>query len=279
MKTSHAILTTTHVDRHGDRMTLAALEHALDEINNRKWIPLTYEHDPRIPPFGRVVRAQIRQLNDGEYGLEGELEIFEPGDELPLADEDRELAAFSMEPNGLKILFDRQFLSTEDQLDIAEIARLLEVSPEQEFKKSIDPIAVLTICACFIASQIATGFLNRLGEEGYNRFRSRLKSIISRRIKLQAETLFRLVLIVQESDRNVQVEIIASQPTELEIDQIFTKQTGVLDSVLPSLIADQSLRRLVLEFKDNRLIVCFGVRKDAVTLYPRINTQQEESNQ
>jgi hypothetical protein len=39
-------------------------------------IPINIEHDPTMPPVGRVVGARLRELPDGELLLEGEEELF-----------------------------------------------------------------------------------------------------------------------------------------------------------------------------------------------------------
>jgi hypothetical protein len=44
------------------------------------YLPMWNNHDPRIPPFGRVVAAEVRQLSDGECAVEAEIEVFEEGD-------------------------------------------------------------------------------------------------------------------------------------------------------------------------------------------------------
>ena len=43
------------------------------------YLPFISEHDPRCPPFGRVINAKIVALPDGEHAIEAEIEVFEPG--------------------------------------------------------------------------------------------------------------------------------------------------------------------------------------------------------
>lgn len=58
MKYHKAITLTTHVDRHGDHFTREALVSMVDQID-KHYIPVNIEHDPRIPPQGRVVGAEV----------------------------------------------------------------------------------------------------------------------------------------------------------------------------------------------------------------------------
>lgn len=52
------IMTTTHVDLHGDRMSLSVLESLASQIKER-YLPININHDIRIPPVGRVVDAEV----------------------------------------------------------------------------------------------------------------------------------------------------------------------------------------------------------------------------
>src|SRR5258708_6141776 len=93
MRTQKAILTTTHVDSHFEKMSFSALESIVDLIN-RCHSPFVVEHDPRIPPIGRVLDARIKQLEDGEYGVEATIEMYEQGEEIPIIDDWNLLSLF-----------------------------------------------------------------------------------------------------------------------------------------------------------------------------------------
>ena len=69
MKTLTARVVTTHVDRHGDVVTLAALEDMVEQVK-AAYIPMFIEHDPRIPPQGRVTSAEITPRGDGEFAID-----------------------------------------------------------------------------------------------------------------------------------------------------------------------------------------------------------------
>lgn len=166
MERIKAVLTTTHVDEHGDKMTLSALESLIDQIRT-EYIPVGLEHDPRIRPFGRVVAANIKPLGDDEFAVEGEIELFEPGDEIPLVDEDRQIPIHTYSADSVEIRFDRGFADESDRRLIRQIADLFHSKPQQEVKKALDPLTVLTIGGAFVLGGIAQGFLSRLGQDSY----------------------------------------------------------------------------------------------------------------
>lgn len=129
---------------------------------NKQYIPMGIEHDPRIPPQGRLVSAKVVKLEDGEYGVEGVGEIFEPGDSYELKDDGREIPLHRQDADNLHIQFDRNYRDRDDQDIINELGRIFGSEPQEEITKSIDPINILTICGAFVLGGIATGFLENL---------------------------------------------------------------------------------------------------------------------
>ncbi len=68
-------VTTTLVNRLGYKLKRRDLEQILEGTADR---PFFYVgHDIDEPPVGKVVKAEIRQLEDGEYGLWEEIELFD----------------------------------------------------------------------------------------------------------------------------------------------------------------------------------------------------------
>lgn len=69
---------TTHIDRHNCRITKEALENAAKDINEGTYaVGLGIEHDSTIMPIGKVINGKMVRLEDGEYALEIEQELFE----------------------------------------------------------------------------------------------------------------------------------------------------------------------------------------------------------
>jgi hypothetical protein len=77
---------TTHIDRHNERMTLQALESMARQINSERKPILTVEHDTTLPPIGKMLRAWIEPMEDGEFKLLIEQEIFEKEEHIILVD-------------------------------------------------------------------------------------------------------------------------------------------------------------------------------------------------
>lgn len=69
---------TTHVDRHNCRISKGALESAAKDINEGTYaVGVGIEHDSTIMPIGKVINGKMIRLEDGEYALEIEQELFQ----------------------------------------------------------------------------------------------------------------------------------------------------------------------------------------------------------
>ena len=164
MKHFKGIIGTSHVDAHNVVISVEALRDLVEQIKNN-YIPMGTEHDPRIPPRGRFVSARIVTLEDGEYGVEGIGEIFEPGDSFELRNDGREIPLLRQEDGNLHIAFDRSYRDQEDQDIINEIARLFASKPQEQIKKALEPISILIIGGVFVLGGIASGFLGNVGAD------------------------------------------------------------------------------------------------------------------
>ena len=71
------IAATTQVDAHNTRIALEALENAAESIVHGNSVPsVGVEHDPTIIPIGKVVNAYVEKINDSDYGLYCEQDMF-----------------------------------------------------------------------------------------------------------------------------------------------------------------------------------------------------------
>ncbi len=69
---------TTHIDRHNCRITKEVLEDMAKDITDGVCaVGMGVEHNLAVMPIGKVLNGKIIELEDGEYALEIEQEIFE----------------------------------------------------------------------------------------------------------------------------------------------------------------------------------------------------------
>lgn len=80
MKITTGIASTTHIDRHNERMAKSALEGMAEQIK-KKFIPQLIEHDPN-QHIGVILYGEVFQLKDGEYALGIVSGLFETNKEI-----------------------------------------------------------------------------------------------------------------------------------------------------------------------------------------------------
>jgi len=144
-------------------MALSALEGMLEQTKS-DIVPMLWNHDPRIPPIGRLLSGRIDKLPDGEFAFVGTSDLFEPDDEIPLIDDGREIPIRIPEA-PVEVIFDRSYMSTEDQEDIDFIARTTGGGKQEAGKKALEPLSILAIVGIYLLGRFAEGLLQKVGED------------------------------------------------------------------------------------------------------------------
>lgn len=267
MKKIEMTLATSHLDDHGQILTLNALKSLVNQVNSSV-IPLGVEHDPRVAPIGRILSARLTQLEDGHYAVAADAEVFEVGDKIPLR-ETGEIPLRSAKSEALQLSFDRAFLDEESQLAVREIESIFGSPAIPEEKKSLDPLAVLTIIGAFTLGGIASGFLKKLGEDAYDGIKSHLKNLMTRKKESVEEVLLVFAFRTEFKGHAVEADVILSNPSPNEIDGFLSNGLTQLDPLLIDAFSqNESIRKLVLSYSEGRLSIAFAVRRDGVPLFP-----------
>lgn len=61
------IISSDHIDRHGDLLTKEALESGAKIINGDRKVRWSVEHKRDLPPLGKIINAKVENLNDHYY--------------------------------------------------------------------------------------------------------------------------------------------------------------------------------------------------------------------
>lgn len=266
MKIVEAILATSHVDRQNEQLTLSALQGMVQQVNER-YIPMGLEHDPRIPPQGRLISAELQELEDGEYAIRGTFEVFEPGDVVELQEGGREIALHEYSEDSICITYDRSYRASEDQELLRHAAEASNAHLQLEGKKSLEPLSILTLAGTFVLGGIAAGFLKKIGADGWDVFKDAIGKLLRRRKESGTEYLMAFEAVIPVEGHHISVEVYLSNPSEEDLRSFFGNGLSMLDHLLgPYLRASPDLRRLVLEYEGGSMLLKFGVRKDAVPM-------------
>jgi len=268
MKLARARVSTTHVDRHNERMTRQALEDAARQVSEH-YIPVMWNHDIRYPPLGRVISAEVVPLEDGEFALETMAELWEEGDppDRLRGDGRRTLRLRTDEDHGSFIVrYDRTFLDEYGWILIQDLAALSRARPVEDGKKAVEPVSTLVIAAgAFALGGIASGFFGRLGSDSYDALKRTLKRFLGEHPERQILVDFEMV--VQGTDRRFEVHILLDGPTSTQIEEAFSARFGGLDETVEAIIRSvPSAARIVLEQKAGRMQILYVVTANGVPL-------------
>jgi hypothetical protein len=131
-------------------MSVEALKDIVSSINDYK-LPSFLEHDSTRPPIGRVGKAWLEQLDDGEWGCFVECEVFGSIPVLGVPQQlavDAVLSGAAAQPDGLEITTSRlNYPSLSGLEHAASAARSVgEVSVDDRLlRKSLEPDPYLLI--------------------------------------------------------------------------------------------------------------------------------------
>lgn len=271
MKYYKGVLANTYVDKHNDQMTLDALKSMIDQVDNY-YIPVGIEHDPRIYPIGRVKSAELVKLKENHYQVEGTIEQFENGDIIPFdPDDPKSITIRAHDFDNLDLTYDRNFDNEKDLKKINEINSILQNvnKPRIEIKKSVDPISIITIGGAFLLKEIFKGFLNKIGSDSYDLLKDKLKKLLNERKEGESDKLLTFDFNIEKDHHVINVEIILSNPDNQDIDSFLNYGLQKVDEILPKYFQpEKGLKRIVMEYNNNTIIMSYGIRKDSVPIFP-----------
>lgn len=267
MERNEVILSTTQIDRQNEKFSVDALESMVEQIKSSLY-PMGVEHDPRIPPVGRIVDARLRERDDGEYEVVGIVEMFDSPESDPPSVDGRTFPVREPKSKTPQLIYDRSYRDDEDQKTIEEVADILDSRPIEEGKKSYEVLSALTIAGSFALGGIASGFFKSLGEDAYEALKSKIKELLDRKKSERDEYLFRFNPTIEIDDRLVEIDVILTNPSEDDIESFFEDGIPELDNVIPGHVQNENVKKVVYEYEDKSVTVKFGVRKDCVPLTP-----------
>jgi hypothetical protein len=260
-------MATTHVDLDNERMAVEGLESFAATVNGY-YLPFTREHDIRRVPIGRVASAKIVPLEDGEFAIEGTVEVFEESDTASsLRGDGRRIRIETNKSVLFDVGYDRSYETPEGRQLLASLARLSpQASSTEQAKKSVEPISTLTI-AMYVGGAIAIGALQTLGADLY----AGLKDILKKHFlssKSSEERLLDFHFTTTWQGQDVDVHVVLTNPTQEELEMLFASGFVDVDTFLAN-CQGGDLARFVFEYKEGRLECLYILRGDCVPLQIR----------
>jgi hypothetical protein len=253
------IILTTHIDRHYERHALSALEGLAGQVNTH-YIPNGIEHDPRFPPVGRLLSAEIIELADGEKGVRAVIELF---DESTVEGDPRRSVPMRLsDTDAFLVEYDRSVEAHDPDGDVEALARLSGSPAQRMHKKALEPLAELILDYGLLAlGAIATGFLAKMGADGWNELKARLKE---RHRKRRHDELL-VTRFGVEVPAPVEVLVVLSNPTADEIEAFYDHGLERADELVQYVLQRESrIVRIVFHWIDMELRLGYALRDDAI---------------
>lgn len=266
---------TTHADLVGERLGVEGLEAFAASVNNN-YLPFTNDHDIRNVPMGRVASATIEQLEDGEFAVNGIIEVFDKNDTLASSRGDgRRIPAAREDIPTFHVGYDRSYNTPEGQ---ALLAALKQLSPESdrtvEVKKSIDPLSTLTI-SMYIGGAIAAGALAKLGEDLYVGLKNILKNFFAS--PTLKERLLDFEFTTIWGGDVIEIHVLLTNPTPEDLEALFASRFEAVDAFLSLCQTGQDWSRFVFEYRSGQLRSLYILRGDCVPL--KVRSDNRNTNQ
>lgn len=265
MRRHTAILSTTHRDLEGERNTRASLESMAREISEH-YVPVGDRHDPRIPPSGRIVSAQVLPVANGHFAVQAELEFWDESDsDSRLIGDGRKLRNREI-PQGLfAVSCDRAAILEHGSDVLSDLAQLGgQARPKYHAKKGIGVASSILIgFTVFALSAIGNGFLGQLGQDAYNALKTKLRKL--RRRSPDGDFLLVLELTVAGDGSTVDVHLVLTNPIERDINRLDSVYMPELQRILSEVLSVHPRpARVVVEVKNDTLRACYTLRSDGV---------------
>ncbi|WP_019912427.1 hypothetical protein [Paenibacillus sp. HW567] len=180
--TIQRLLATTHVDRHGMVMSKEALDQTAAQINGPVAVGIGIEHDITLPPIGKLVKSEVRQLPDGEYGVYGEYLLYDPNETKKIslpngesaivdtwADKRPFVDKYEETPSEIHYSFDPTNFESKEAIAIFQ-QELQEDGPYQQdmlIRKSLipDPELIIKLSQNAVEFLIAHQLLKKVGQQ------------------------------------------------------------------------------------------------------------------
>lgn len=252
-------LATTHLDRHNERFAVSALEGMVKQIAT-SYLPMGIEHDPRYPPMGRLIDAEVVGLPEGEHAVVGTIELF---DEEPAAGDGRSIPIDVPELDRFRVGYDRSVTANDSRGDVEALAKLSGIEPMEMGKKGLEPLAILVIGAgLFAVTNIAGGFFSKIGADGWDA----LKRLLTARYStIRPAELLELAIGVSAGERVVEVLILAPNPGGNAVSELFDDGLSQADSLVEyALQRESELARIVIVWAEGVARLAYAVRVDGV---------------
>lgn len=267
------IATTHHVSGH-QSVSLDDLKQHLDTIDHAI-VPVYSVHDPRIPPIGRVISGSITGLEDGEFALDVNVELFGEDFIPKIGNSGDKRVAILHKPRENFGIWCNTIPSTPEKTGyVQEICNILGTWVSYRISNVLLqeelPIMVIGI-GMLPFGYIAATISRRLGHEQIHGLKENITRLFSTTEENQPESLLIFDLdVVDKQKRSLVIEVIMTNPPEKDIESLFSGGLGELDRILPPYYLSRLRpKKIVMNYSNDRFSVLYAIQEKGIPMIPR----------
>ena len=268
-------ITTTHVDEFGTKLTLDNLKAMMNMLDEMPFV--SQEHDPTKPLVCKVIKKEIRELDNGEFGIWARLEVFD--EEAIKLLEDGTLKGFSFsgyekldESKILNFRLDDRFFNLDDLKSLGS-----ELTTEDEqfisigngYHRSIDVIPIIRLIIFVGGLFFVKSLGSRLGEEvgkdaakAYRGFIDKIKTMLNKKGKQK----FFFNIVLKYDDLKITIS------SQNEISEDLTLKLEKVDNLLKNIdypVDKENVVEIKLKFAKGELSLFSLVSKDNCFIFEK----------
>lgn len=265
MKQYEKVIHSTRIDAHDDVISKEELENMAAGMAG-KCILISYQHDPRHPPIGRIAATRLIQSEDGEYDLLGTLEIWESDDNMGRFDRSDLRIQKDIDDYKPTLLYDRSFLNPEDKQLISEITAM-GFESDQIIKKALEPLSSIVIygVAIYLLGRAAGGFVDgfskQLGQDTAVKLEKAIKDLLKRR--KDGTRLVVLKVPIIEGDSVREIELILENTSDIEY--FFNHDLDYLSKMILEVVrSEPETVEIVIKWKGRKPSILYTIRNNGI---------------
>ena len=270
-------MATTHTFPDPPGITLDDLKRHLDIIGH-VIIPVYSVHDPRQPPIGRVVSGLIVGLEDGEYALDVNVELFDP-DFIPECGTsiDKRVVIVNKPDGKFGIWCDMTSLTPEKTEFLQDISKILGTRISSGSSTGIlqEELPTLVIGIGMLPfGYIADTFSRWLDLEKVQQLTGTLTRIYLPAGDPPPDSLLIFDLdVTDRQQRSLLIEVIMTNPSQNDIESFFKWGLGELDRILPPFYLSRlHPKKIVMNYNDGMFRVLYAIQEQGIPMIPRSHT-------
>jgi len=258
----HQAVTIDDMKRH-----LRTIDHVI--------VPVYSVHDPRLPPIGRVVSGVIVELNDGEYALDVNVELFDsefiPDCGISL---DKRVVMLNKPLGKYGIWCNLTLMTPEKICLLREISEILKTPVSSGSSTGIyqeELFMVIIGIRALRFGYIADTFSRWLDCEKVQQLTRIFTRLYRDPGDKQSDSLLIFDLdVTDRQKRALLIEVIMTNPSGKAIESFFTVGLGELDRILPPFYLSRlHPKKIVINYSDCRFRVLYAIQDQGIPMIPR----------